>query len=64
MIKQIAPVSTKTAPLPKINRGNIQARDIEILAIETTATSLPNQVEIWSPMMSGPYIVPVTRWIE
>ncbi len=65
MINQIAHVQTKTTPLPQINRGLIQARHIQAHVKEQAATgALPNVGELWSPMTSGPYIVPVTRWIE
>jgi len=65
MIYQISPVSAKTAPLPEINRGLIQARHLQALVKERTATSsLPDQVQLWSPITAGPYLVPVTRWIE
>ncbi len=66
MIHQISPVQTKTEPLPKtINRGLIQARHIQAHVKElATPAPLPTEVEIWSPITSGPYMVPVTRWIE
>jgi len=65
MINQIATVKTKTEPLPKLNRGLIQARHIQLHVKELAATgSLPSTVELWSPLNSGRYIVPVTRWIE
>ncbi len=65
MIHQVSPVQTKTAPLPKINRGLIQARHIQAHVKERIAgNSLPVTGELWSPLTAGPYIVPVTRWIE
>ena len=65
MIHQIAHVQTKTEPLPKLNKGLIQARHIQAqLKDRITGRSLPNRGEIWSPMIAGPYLVPITRWIE
>ncbi len=65
MINHIAPVQTKTAPLPSINRGLIQARHIQAHVKEQAATGdLPKIGELWSPITAGPYIVPITRWIE
>ncbi len=65
MINQIAHVQTKTAPLPGINRGLIQARHIQANVKEQAATgALPRIGELWSPLTAGPFIVPVTRWIE
>ena len=62
MIHQIAPVQTKTEPLPKINKALLQARHIQ--AQVKQSGRLPTQVHMWSPITAGPYIVPVTRWIE
>jgi len=65
MIYQISNVKTKTAPLAKINKGLLQARHIQAQLRERIAhESLPDHVEIWSPITAGPYLVPVTRWIE
>ena len=64
MINQIAPVQIKTAALPQLNRGLLQARHIQSLVKERVTDSLPKQVQMWSPITSGPYMVPVTRWIE
>jgi hypothetical protein len=65
MINQISPVQTKTAALPIINRSLLQARHIQAIVKERVAGhTLPATVEIWSPLTAGPYIVPVTRWIE
>jgi len=60
MIHQIAPVQTKTEPLPKINKALLQARHIQAKVKQ----GLPTQVQMWSPITAGPYMVPVTRWIE
>ena len=65
MINQIYPVQTKTEPLPKLNKGLIQARHIQAqLKERLVGRSLPDRREIWSPMIAGPYLVPITRWIE
>jgi len=67
MINQIQDVKTKTEPLPKINRGLIQARHIQAqLKARVTHETLPDHGYIWSPITAGPYLVPVTvtRWIE
>ncbi|MCE0485012.1 MAG: hypothetical protein LV479_12345 [Methylacidiphilales bacterium] len=65
MIHQIASVKTKTEPLPQINRGLMQVRRMQSRIKEKIADGLfPSEGILWSPMTSGPYIVPVTRWIE
>jgi hypothetical protein len=65
MIKQIAPIPTKTKLLPKIKKGLIQGRPAQSPVEKLPGQSpLPEVVEVWSPITSGPYIVPVTRWIE
>ena len=65
MIYQISDVKTKTEPLPKINKGLIQARHIQAKLKERIADGLlPDWKQSWSPMTAGPFIVPVTRWIE
>jgi hypothetical protein len=65
MINQIHHVQTKTEPLPKINRGLMQARHIQAVVKERIAGhSLPVTVEIWNPLTVSSYTAPVTRWIE
>ncbi|MCE0521390.1 MAG: hypothetical protein LV480_00580 [Methylacidiphilales bacterium] len=65
MINQISPVQTQTDLLPKINKGLIQARHIQARLKEDTDHSLlPDKGFLWSPLTAGPYLVPVTRWIE
>jgi len=65
MIYQISDVKTKTEPLPKINRGLIQARHIQAeLKKRIIKGTLPDRVLIWSPLTAGPCLVPVSRWIE
>jgi hypothetical protein len=63
MIHQIAPVKTKTAPLPKLNKDLLQARHIQA-RVKKDAQQLPTHIEILSPITNGPFLVPVTRWIE
>ena len=65
MINQIASVKTKTEPLPTFNRDLLKARHIQAHLKERTATqSLPTQGTLWSPLTPGPFLVPITRWIE
>jgi hypothetical protein len=64
MINQVAPVQTKTAPLPQFNKGLLQARHIQFQVKERVTGKLPTHVHVWSPITAGPYLVPVTRWIE
>lgn len=69
MINQIAPVSTKTEALPSINKDLLKARHIQANVKTLTGalprpTTLPRQVQMWSPITAGPVLVPVTRWIE
>ena len=63
MINQIANVLTKTETLPSINKDLLKARHIQANVKQLTG-ALPTQVQIWSPITAGPYMVPVTRWIE
>ena len=65
MIHQIAHVKTKTGQLPMINRDLIKARHIQAHVKEMAADGLvPTEGYILSPMHAGPFLVPVTRWIE
>jgi len=65
MIYQITNVKTKTAPLPAINRDLLKARHIQAHVKEMAADGLaPTEGYLLSPMHSGPYLVPITRWIE
>jgi hypothetical protein len=64
MIYQVAHVKDKTAPLPKLNKGLIQARHIQARLKSEASQELPEQVEIWSSITAGPYTVPVMRWID
>jgi hypothetical protein len=65
MIYQIANVKTKTEPLPTINRDLLKARHIQAHVKEKAADGLaPTEGYLWGPMNTGPYLVPITRWIE
>ena len=65
MIHQIAPVKSKTEPLPSINRDLIKVRHIQSHVKEMAADGLaPTEGYLWSPTNTGPYLVPITRWIE
>jgi len=67
MIYQISDVKNKTEPLPKINKGLIQARHIQAHVKERIADGLlpqPHWEQTWSPITSGPYLVPVARRVE
>ena len=65
MINQIAYVKTKTEPLPTINRDLLKTRRVQAHVRELAADGLsPTEGYLWSPMHSGPFIVPITRWIE
>jgi hypothetical protein len=65
MIYQISPVKTQTEPLPTINKDLLKARHIQAQIKERSATqSLPNVGYLFSQANSGPFLVPVTRWIE
>ena len=65
MIHQIAPVKTQTQPLNAINKGLLQARHIQANVKRfSSSQALPTVGELWSPLTPGPYIVPITRWIE
>jgi len=65
MIYQVTSVKTKTEPLPKINRGLIQARFLQARLKEaaTDAVYLDDRL-LWSPITPGPFAVPATRWVE
>ena len=65
MIYQIANVKTKTEPLPTINRDLLKVRHIQSHIKEMATDGLaPTEGYLWSPMTAGPYLVPITRWIE
>jgi hypothetical protein len=65
MINQIHPVQTKTEALPSINKNLLQVRHIQSLVKERGHTqSFPANGYLWSQPNSGPFHVPVTRWIE
>jgi len=65
MIQQIATVKTETEQLPTINRDLLKARHIQSLVKGKSAGgSLPAEGYLSGPMNFGPYLVPITRWIE
>jgi hypothetical protein len=65
MINQLSSIPVKTGSLPTINKALLQARHIQSHVKQSIPRSiLPGHVELWSPHTSGPYLVPVTRWIE
>jgi hypothetical protein len=65
MIRQIADIKTRTEPLPTINRDLLKARRVQAHIKEMAADGLaPTEGYLWSPMTAGPYLVPITRWIE
>jgi hypothetical protein len=65
MIYQISPVKTQTGPLPTINKGLLQVRHIQAQVKDRTSDSeRPVEGYILSPFTAGPFVVPVTRWIE
>jgi len=58
MIHQIAPISqTQTLPL---NKDLMKVRHIQ----HRLKANQPDYGFLWSPATAGPYLVPVTRWIE
>ena len=64
MIHQISNVKTKTGLLPEINQGFDQARLLQQRLKTRTERAQSNREHFWSPMTAGPYLVPVTRWVE
>jgi hypothetical protein len=65
MIYQISTVKTQTEALPRFNKGLVQVRNIQRrLKSEPAPAPLPDRGLLWSPHTAGPYVVPVTRWIE
>ncbi len=65
MIHQISPVKTKTQPLPQFNKGLTQVRRIQAKLNGRIIDAVPLEDGVfWSPITSGPYLVPVTRYVE
>lgn len=65
MIYQIAKVKSRTEPLLPINRDLLKARHVQARVKEKAADGLtPTEGYLWSPINTGPYLVPITRWIE
>jgi hypothetical protein len=64
MIYQIAPVTRQTSTFKSFNKGLAQVRHIQRqLKARVSDSKLPDDV-FWSPLTSGPFLVPVSRWIE
>jgi hypothetical protein len=63
MICQISNVKTKTGAIPPINKGLAQARNIQA-RLKNHAAPVPQPLDSWTPITAGPYLVPVTRWVE
>ena len=65
-MNQIADVKIEAEPLSKISEGLIQAREIQThIKAKIANGQLPkNGWLFWSPIVVGPVLVPVTRWIE
>lgn len=65
MINQIAPIPKISYSTGGLNRGLIQARHTQAKLKNHSdhAAELGNGF-LWSPITAGPYMVPVTRWIE
>ena len=61
MIHQISDIKSKTEPLPKIKKSPSQANPGQA---QLKVRKLPDTGLLWSPMTAGPFIVPITRWIE
>jgi hypothetical protein len=64
MICQVSHVKAKTAPLPRINKALTQVRKIQTEVKERAKHYPLDPSELWSPITAGPYIVPISRWIE
>jgi hypothetical protein len=64
MINQIANVKTKTKPLPVITPHLFDTRTQPLMKERAVTGSIPTEGYLWSPVHTGPFLVPVTRWIE
>jgi hypothetical protein len=64
MIYQIESVKTKTAALPTLDKNLLQARRIQARLKEQPADKPLRHHPLWSPITPGPFLVPVTRWVE
>lgn len=65
MIHHIASVKSKTQSLPHFNKGFMQARHIQAKLNGRIVDAVPlDDGTFWSPVTSGPYLVPVSRWVE
>ena len=53
MICQVKPIKNRPAPTTSIDPAfALPDRDVKVESI------------VWSPLTAGPYLVPVTRWVE
>jgi len=65
MIYQVSPVKTQTQPLAPLNKGLLQVRHIQArLQDGATDAELPKTGELWSPMTTGPFTVPIVQWFD
>ncbi len=58
MICQIAKVKTHKEPRPKTKT------ELVLSAALAPAESLEKEDPFWAPILSGPFLVPVSRWVE
>jgi len=65
MIRQIAPIPQTTTRPITLNKDLLKIRRIQHKLKERGATSTqPDNGLLWSPLTPGPFLVPITRWIE
>jgi hypothetical protein len=60
MIHQIFEVKTKTEALPKIEAVRIA----HLPRGKAAENARANRDHFWSPLTAGPYLVPISRWVE
>jgi hypothetical protein len=63
MICQIFNVKSKTEPLPALGTDLMKGRLIQARVKDRTGGKFDPSLS-WSPITAGPYLVPVSRWIE
>ena len=62
MIRQISPIAPKTHPVSiDLAKARLIQAKVKSRAIDPTK---PTVGELWSPITSGPIVVPIIRWIE
>jgi hypothetical protein len=65
MIHQICQVKAQTERLPELNQGFDQVRRLQAqLKARRPKRAQSTGEQFWSPMTAGPYLVPVSRWVE